>query len=646
MSFIKPKRSGDSSSTGDSRPFFGVQAKLKIGKSNDKYEQEADSVADKVVKNKGLFGEQPFFAPKPTLRNQSPIQLATEPNPSTEESEMVQEKPLKESISPLVQKTEQEEDLQQKSENQGGDTSHLERQLSNSKGGGSPMEPETKSQMESGFGADFGDVRIHNDSNAIQMNKNLGAKAFANGNDIYFNEGHYNPSSKEGQHLLAHELTHTIQQGGGKNHAQTKPDIQLSPLSDELSQMWTTQGKGAFYNRLRQVSPLSDPDIAPFVATLQGDDHWLTQNIITHGRESNWPIHLKVEREMKGWGDSGGKGVVFEILRAANATETANANLTASLNRVFGPGTDDIWLATNLQQYGREASWPIHLRVEREMKGWGDSGGKGVVFDILRVANGSEVSNANLSTSFERIFGAGTQDIWLARLLQQYGVESRWPIQLRIQRDLKGWQDSGGFAAVVASARAATVPDRQTALTDRETLSIIHSNLSQAEGTVVVSELLVGSQNWDNPPATDFYAHFVLRRGNGAIPTNRTMNCWESILYSAHLAGHVSADWIHNYYVRAGAVPGTTANPTPRLWAQLGFSTSLPIHNPGAGNVPALGQLVFYLPTGASIPSHVALSVGNNEVISLWTEPNNIHSVQRIAIDSISGTIHYGNPPW
>jgi Domain of unknown function (DUF4157) len=44
----------------------------------------------------------------------------------------------------------------------------------------------------------------------------LGAQAFTNGNDIYFNNGKYNPNSKDGKHLLAHELTHTVQQSGGK----------------------------------------------------------------------------------------------------------------------------------------------------------------------------------------------------------------------------------------------------------------------------------------------------------------------------------------------------------------------------------------------------------------------------------------------
>lgn len=69
--------------------------------------------------------------------------------------------------------------------------------------------------MESRFGTDFSDVKIHTGSEAVQMSSELNAQAFAVGNDIYFNEGKYNPNSDSGKHLLAHELTHTVQQSGG-----------------------------------------------------------------------------------------------------------------------------------------------------------------------------------------------------------------------------------------------------------------------------------------------------------------------------------------------------------------------------------------------------------------------------------------------
>jgi hypothetical protein len=66
--------------------------------------------------------------------------------------------------------------------------------------------------MESRFGADFSNVKIHTGSYATQLSKDLNAQAFTVGNDVYFNEGKYQPESSEGKHLLAHELTHVIQQ--------------------------------------------------------------------------------------------------------------------------------------------------------------------------------------------------------------------------------------------------------------------------------------------------------------------------------------------------------------------------------------------------------------------------------------------------
>lgn len=278
--------------------FFGVQAKLNIGKSYDKFEVEADRVADHVVANKQTPKADSFFSPSPVVQKKlarnvqkqeeknkeaqqktaaqtiTPVvQLKTdliqnkldsritekrEANPAfsgsktliqrkqedkvQKKEETVQnkkevkksEKVLKSTpvIKPLIQNKGEEENVQQKKEEEKqtsdeekqlqksasgdanpSDNSNIESKLNSSKGGGSPLSGKIKTEMESGIGADFSNVRIHNDSNAVQMNKQLGAQAFATGNNIYFNEGKYNPNSKEGKHLLAHELTHTVQQG-------------------------------------------------------------------------------------------------------------------------------------------------------------------------------------------------------------------------------------------------------------------------------------------------------------------------------------------------------------------------------------------------------------------------------------------------
>lgn len=104
-----------------------------------------------------------------------------------------------------------------------------------SRGGGQPMPEILRSQMESGFGADFSGVRLHTDNAAVQMNHNLQAKAFTYGNDIYFNRGQYSPDTTEGQHLIAHELTHVVQQSGkvGREEDADKTKDSVDQTGDE-----------------------------------------------------------------------------------------------------------------------------------------------------------------------------------------------------------------------------------------------------------------------------------------------------------------------------------------------------------------------------------------------------------------------------
>lgn len=90
----------------------------------------------------------------------------------------------------------------------------LEERIRKTKGKGQHLPDEVRAFLEAELGADFSEVVIHTDGEAIAMNKELNALAFTNGFDIYFNAGQYRPDSKAGQKLLAHELTHVIQQTG------------------------------------------------------------------------------------------------------------------------------------------------------------------------------------------------------------------------------------------------------------------------------------------------------------------------------------------------------------------------------------------------------------------------------------------------
>ncbi|MEY3444900.1 MAG: hypothetical protein RLZZ519_3181 [Bacteroidota bacterium] len=102
------------------------------------------------------------------------------------------------------------------------------------------------------------------------------------------------------------------------------------------------------------------------------------------------------------------------------------------------------------------------------------------------------------------------------------------------------------------------------------------------------------------------------------------------MLYAAFLAGQMTAASIRNFYTRALAGGG---DPTPMFWTLLGFSRGLGQY---PATTPTAGQWVFYLPAGAAIPSHVALAQGGDLAMSLWNQPNNISSMQRININALA----------
>jgi len=240
-----------------------VQPKLKVGAPNDVYEQEADRVADQVMSMPESASVQREMAPeeeevqtKPLAASITPLvqreampedeELQTKASENSDiqrmdnlEEEEIQTKPLEGSLQ--REEAPDEEDLQMKSlgnssiqreelpeeeiqtkpslqrasdGNLQADIS-IERQINSSKGGGSPLSDEVRSFMEPRFGADFSQVRVHTDAQADQLNRSVQARAFTTGQDVFFRQGEYNPGSRGGQELIAHELTHVVQQNGG-----------------------------------------------------------------------------------------------------------------------------------------------------------------------------------------------------------------------------------------------------------------------------------------------------------------------------------------------------------------------------------------------------------------------------------------------
>jgi Domain of unknown function (DUF4157) len=212
-----------------SRPF--CQTKLSIGQPNDQYEKEADHVADKVVKQKK---SGPVVQQKEISSIQRLATSEEDEKTGTNDARMLKDKEIQEK--PDIQRVcadcekekmggiqkmsdplkEEKDNVQTKADGTAASSSvPLSRRLSSSNGKGRALPSQTLDEMNSSFGADFRTVNIHTDESSIRMNRELGAQAFTHGKDIYFNSGKYNPESSRGKHLLAHELTHVVQQGNG-----------------------------------------------------------------------------------------------------------------------------------------------------------------------------------------------------------------------------------------------------------------------------------------------------------------------------------------------------------------------------------------------------------------------------------------------
>jgi len=222
-----------------------IQAKLEIGQPGDKYEQEANRVADLVMNmpepnvKRQPEEEEEELQTKPLAdqitplvqrqeeveeEEKEPIQpklfsvehptLQRQAEPE-EEEESIRPKPIAEQITPSVQRQEEEEPIQAKgnsSSNSAEATPGIESSINSLRGGGQPLPGSVKSYFEPRFGADFRHVRIHADSKAAKTAKSINAKAFAARKNVVFGAGQYSPETSTGKRLLVHEMIHVIQQ--------------------------------------------------------------------------------------------------------------------------------------------------------------------------------------------------------------------------------------------------------------------------------------------------------------------------------------------------------------------------------------------------------------------------------------------------
>jgi hypothetical protein len=145
-------------------------------------------------------------------------QKVKKPKPENKEA-AVQAPPANDTVNlqDLVGNRTMQRMIAQKSESH--ETSDLDdetaAQIESERDGGQPLGDSVREQMESSMGYDFSQVRVHTGSKSDDLNRQLGARAFTTGRDIFFRDDAYDPQATDGQRLIAHELAHVVQQGTG-----------------------------------------------------------------------------------------------------------------------------------------------------------------------------------------------------------------------------------------------------------------------------------------------------------------------------------------------------------------------------------------------------------------------------------------------
>jgi hypothetical protein len=209
------------------KPFFApaapaadqlfIQAKLLVGSPEDMQEKEADIIAAKVMKGEGTPERESFFRP-----SASPTRVSHSKSASAQHA-----------LQRKCKDCELEEDkkgmVARKADSGSAGVYSTAKAANVLQSPGQPLQKETRNFMESRFGQDFSQVRVHNDAQANQSSADVNAKAYAHREHIVFGEGSYQPHTHQGKELIAHELAHVVQQTGNGR----EPVIRRRPGEDE-----------------------------------------------------------------------------------------------------------------------------------------------------------------------------------------------------------------------------------------------------------------------------------------------------------------------------------------------------------------------------------------------------------------------------
>jgi hypothetical protein len=277
-----------------------MQTKLPVSTPGDQYEREADRVADQVMR-----------MPDSILQSQG---KASAHGPSDWEHPQIQ----------------------RQANGQGG--AEVASDFTSRLGSGMPLDTASRSYFEQRFGRDFGNVRVHSDATAARSAREVNAQAYTVGHDIVFDTGRFSPGTDEGRRLLAHELTHVVQQDAvsGATRKATTAQRQPNPI-DSQAQALITLAQDTTVAIDQRVQRLVTQMLATYYPA---DASKFTQVIwdeTNHGLTANCP-----------------------------ATSTATTTCTISVGRYFVENTTTAGISRRVLQLGHEIQ---HVNQHRQQMG-------------------------------------------------------------------------------------------------------------------------------------------------------------------------------------------------------------------------------------------------------------------------------------
>jgi len=277
---------------------IAIQPKLNVSSPNDRYEREADKVAAQVV---GLGAAAPEIS---MLDDVSALyRLSTIESPTEEDTTIAPDSGL-----PLAD--EEDSQLQRLAVNGSNEAeqknppvqrlkivgpakgSHqatqqvFQRRLASTRNQGAPLPPAQRRFMESRFKRDFSEVRIHDGAQAKHLSTDIRARAFTFGQNIYFNQGEYQPETPSGKNVLAHELTHVVQQGAATTRAGKTSGVKKAIISESAD----PDPSDKKVNRMPAITPGATPDAT-------GVQPWSTP----HPLGSDYTLQTDGGSNVSGW---------------------------------------------------------------------------------------------------------------------------------------------------------------------------------------------------------------------------------------------------------------------------------------------------------------------------------------------------------